>query len=272
MLAANPSIADEGPTSAYLLQQCERHLDAAKDGLLLGSWRLTFVNAAGKEQERVVLLTQHAVHRVNIDFKSATVDHITRLPIADIEKVVIGPLQWEGENSQKVAHMLGGASRASHASEEHKTRALRLVMSDAYADSADLGGGPLGFLSLRPRRERVDVKTTTFASKVKISRGGSKDAEPQNGPQSVLSFESAIRSLLSESGRSIVNQADVQLGVSPIGVAIASTYNDLKKSYELWGSPTELGVPVGQLGQSLTGSSRQERQCHDPTPSHRQSI
>ena len=91
MLAANVSIVDEGPTHAYILQQCQHHVDEARDGVLYGSWYLLFVNAAGKSQERVVLLTQHAVFRVNLDFNKAVVNHVTRLPISDIEKVAVGP-------------------------------------------------------------------------------------------------------------------------------------------------------------------------------------
>ena len=201
-------LADEGAPAAFLQQEAERHVDEAIDGLIVGSWRLLFINDRGAQQERILLLCQHSVLRVNIDFSTAKVRRVTRLPLRDMERVVAGPLSYRGDTSKRVGHFLGGASRASDSGPD-KARAVRIVMSDAFVDASDRGGLFRGLLT--GRGDRAGLKACTL-----ISRLEQLDApEPEDGPRSIHSFEAALRTALSEGGRVQVSQEDVLLSVSP---------------------------------------------------------
>ena len=105
-----PNYGSESAVAAFMQQAAERVLDEA-DGVLLGSWHLTFVNHAGHEQDRMVLLTQRTLVRVNADFGKGIVNHATKLPLDCIESVTVGPLVMKSEKARKMSTSIGCAGR-----------------------------------------------------------------------------------------------------------------------------------------------------------------
>jgi hypothetical protein len=207
-------LADEGPSAAFHAQQCERLVDVATDGAVLGSWRLTFVNNRGARQDRVILLTQHCVLRINFNFATGKANHTTKLPIKDVEKVVIGPMVYQGEMAQAVAKNMTGAL-ASQAAGHDCPRAVRIVMTDAFVAESGRGTGMLAMLS---GKDKEDVKMCT------LTQGDSK--------RGVEGFEAALRKALSDAGRAIVEQSDVLLSLSPVNVVVGAAVNDVKNGVD----------------------------------------
>lgn len=212
------SFADENSVSAFLQQECERKCVEQKDGLVLGSWRLVFINGHGAQQERLILLTQHSVLRINLSFETGAIRHATRMPIQDIERVEIGPIRYKFAPARRVAAAFSGASGSALA---EKTRALRVVMSDEFVDASDRGG----FSGWFTGRDKMGVRCCTLTSKLPSS-----DApDPADGPHSIHSFEAALRALLSELGRvAVVTQADVVVGTNAASLFSQVAVSDVK--------------------------------------------
>ena len=209
------SLASESATAAFLVQECTQLVD--KSETVLGSWRLIFINARGSQQDRIILLTNMAVWRFNIDFKTAAIKRVTRLSVDDMEEVAVGPLAIQGPKAKKVGTLMGGTSRAMHGGPEScvpPARAVRITMSDAFVSRSERGGVSA---VLSGRGDEAGVKSCTLISKLAADVLWDTP-DPQSGPRSIHSFEHLLRHVLSERGRSIVTSADVLLDLGPVGV------------------------------------------------------
>ena len=127
------SIGSLGAPSAFLLQNCERCVDQEIDGVMLGSWHLTFINHRGAQQDRIVLLNERSLLRVNVDFERCTVNHATRLPLEHIESVSVGRLKLEDSRAERLGSVMGGSCKVAAQSD---VTALRLVMSAAFVKTS----------------------------------------------------------------------------------------------------------------------------------------
>ena len=117
------SIGTLGAPSAFLLQNCERCVDQEIDGVMLGSWHLTFINHRGAQQDRIVLLNECSLLRVNVDFERCTVNHATRLPLEHIESVSVGRLKLEDSRAERLGSAWGAlGERLKYAWRAHGER------------------------------------------------------------------------------------------------------------------------------------------------------
>eukprot|EP00322_Chrysochromulina_rotalis_P016714 CAMPEP_0115848278 /NCGR_PEP_ID=MMETSP0287-20121206/10838_1 /TAXON_ID=412157 /ORGANISM="Chrysochromulina rotalis, Strain UIO044" /LENGTH=222 /DNA_ID=CAMNT_0003302183 /DNA_START=10 /DNA_END=678 /DNA_ORIENTATION=- len=212
-----PSLGAESAVSAFLLQSAERAVDKSTDGEVIGSWHLTFVNHAGVQQDRLVLLSERALFRVNVDFKKGCVNHSTRLPLDAIESVTAGPLALESENSQKSADAVSKHYRSSKLST--RPHAVNIVMKNEFVDATE-PAGVLGsmFGRLMPK-DKAGLRMTCF-----LSQSDHGSPEPDSGPRCVHSLESALKERLPES---TIHEGQVNLAIDPIGAAVAASVGSL---------------------------------------------
>lgn len=102
-LSRRQAVLDAGLAAA-------RGLVGPADGAVLGVWLLTFINHWNLEQERLVVLTEHALYRVKYNFLKQLVEKSTRLRLADVETVTLGRVRFA---SQSLAEGLQTLSRGA---------------------------------------------------------------------------------------------------------------------------------------------------------------
>ena len=140
-----PSIGAESAPANFVLQQCKQSMDVMTDGALLGSWRLTFINHRGMPQDRIMLLTEHSILRCNVNFAAGVVNHATRLPMSEIESVVVGPITMPSDVLGKAAKLVGGRKGACIVNSPH---AVRVKMKQAFVSSSNPANTRYGFQAL----------------------------------------------------------------------------------------------------------------------------
>ena len=221
------SIGSLGAPSAFLLQNCERCVDQEIDGVMLGSWHLTFINHRGAQQDRIVLLNERSLLRVNVDFERCTVNHATRLPLEHIESVSVGRLKLEDNSrAERLGSVMGGSCKVAAQSD---VTALRLVMSAAFVKTSEPSARRSGWLGMLIPADKAGLSESLFVSKADPGQ-----VKPASGPKSVRSLADALSSALGSLPAGLhVREEDVMLTWTAADVALAAVRNDAAHFFDL---------------------------------------
>ena len=241
------SIGSLGAPSAFLLQNCERCIDREKDGNLLGSWLLTFINHSGAQQDRIVLLTERSLFRANVNFERGTVNHATRLPLEHVESISIGQLTLSTRSAERMGRLLGGSSKAAGKS---KVTAIRVVMSSAFVEATEPSTTRSGWLGRLIPPDKAGLSQSLF-----VSKADPGEAEPASGPKSVPSLATALKAALGnlpagQQRRDRLREEDVLLPLNAADVAFAAARNDVAHFFDLRRRPAGPPVLVGGVTET----------------------
>ena len=90
-LALSISVWREDETEASVLRRCEIYVSglASASESLIGAWLVTSVNEWAVGQERVLVLTSVAIHRLRFDRERMAVVALTRMPLRCVRRVLV---------------------------------------------------------------------------------------------------------------------------------------------------------------------------------------
>ncbi|KAG8462329.1 hypothetical protein KFE25_012149 [Diacronema lutheri] len=153
-----------------------RALVTPADGAMLGIWLLTFVNHWNFEQERLVVLTEHALLRIKYNFLAQRVEKYTRLRLAAIESITLGRVRFA---SQSLAEGLQALSRGAAVARP----GVRITLRGEQLSKWD---------RWNPRSAKMGERTLIFCSHME-SGDGAPLIEPL---ESVDDFQNALQRAL----------------------------------------------------------------------------
>lgn len=89
------------------INDCQEFLKDVSSNDIVGSWLLTEISLWDTEKERLVLLTSTYIYSVKYDFISLKILEYSKIPLANLDTIVIGELIYPTSSLAPKRHMLG---------------------------------------------------------------------------------------------------------------------------------------------------------------------